>query len=527
MFNVLTKDPPAPLRPFPAGFEETREHTRWKTIREVVFYMIDCEPFRCLYSTIGRGCIPVNVLLVLAVIAKMEHKSFKTFCKDLPGDLNAQYAAHADSLPALPSESTVKRFGRAIVRYNRVHKTDLLEDTVAKLSLSFSVIMGINQEMARVDTVMVNIYAAKLSRYQLIYVCTAKLVRLLVKEGVSLPDRLQHFTDDGDFNYMTYHNTTDSEETKMELLLEDVVAARTLCGESVRKTSEYKVLERCLAEQTFTGSDEKLHLREKGDKALNSGIMQTPVDPEATFRSKRGEEYRGYSLCVIDFSNEKHHLISSYCVVPNNVSDAKAACKLLDNLPHQNVSVTMVGDGGFIGEVLTKAAQEKGWKVVNTDLPGRKTADCFAETQFNDAGTELKFCPGGHAPDHFSYCEKTGSITCWFEKNACEGCPLKEQCQPKEQKRNPFYVRRFSIKQKNRALSQRNRSTEEFRAFSHFRNGVESIFSVLRRYYHIDEISSHGLYQVTYHIGLMILAMNIQAFHADLMDKEKKGKNTA
>ena len=519
MFNVLTSPLPA-LRPFPEGFENTRLHTVWHTIREDIFFLIDCEPLRPLYSDIGRSSTPVNVLLLLAVIAKMEHKSLKVFCRDLPGNLNAQYAVRAECLAALPSESTVKRFGRLITRYNKENQTDLLELTVSRLSISLTTRMGLVREQARIDTVMVNIYATTLSRYQLIYVCTAKLVRVLAKAGVTLPDRLQHFTDDGDFNFMTYHNTTDSEETKMELLLEDAVTARTLCGKSVRETSEYQTLERCLREQTFTGEDGKLHLRKKGDKALNSGILQSDVDPDATYRSKRGEEHRGYSLCVIDISNGRHHLVIAYCVFPNNVSDGEIASKLLSMLPPQDVAVTLVADGGFVGEMLKKIAQEKGWKIVNTDLPGRKTADCFADTQFNDAGTELYSCPNGKAPDHFSYYEKTESVTGWFTKDACEGCPLKEQCHPKEQKQ--FYVRRFSVKQKNRALSQRNRSTEEFKAFSHFRNGVESIFSVLRRYYRIDEISSHGLYRVTYHIGLMILAMNIQAFHADKMDKERK-----
>lgn len=531
MYRILEKkNPPADsAHPFPEGFAETRKGTVWETFRNYVFFMIDCSPYKCLYSEhMGRGSIPVNVMIGLAVFAQSANMSLKKFCRDLPGNLNVQYAVHADCLKALPSESSVKRFARAVILCHKEKNIDLIRGTVVDLSYRLSEMMSINRNRIRIDTVMVLIYATKLSRYQLIYVCTAGLVRTLVKKGIALPERLGHFTDDADYNYMTYHNTTDSEETKMDVLLGDAVVARDLCVKQGLDNpdlgiTEYQLLVRCLNEQTFTGDDGKLHLREKGDKALNSGILQTPVDPDATFRTKRGEAFQGYSLCVTDCSNGHHHLVMDYLLAKNNVGDGEIASALFETHPRQidRDGVTdVVGDGGFVGEKLAGVLQKLGWNLTNTDLPGRKTADFFADMQFNEGGTELMFCPGGKAPDHFKFYQKTGSVTGWFPKDACAECPLKGQCHPKEQK--AFFTRQFSLKQKNRALSQRERGTEEFKELSHFRNGVESDFSVLRRRYRIDEINSHGMYRVAFHIGLMCLVMNVEAFHADLMDRERE-----
>ena len=105
--------------------------------------------------------------------------------------------------------------------------------------------MGVNMKSVRINTGLVNIYATKLLRYQLIYVCVAQIVREVVNSGVELPDCLKHFTDDGDFNFATYHNRTDSEETKMERLLKDAAVAMSLCKGSIQETSEHQILDQC------------------------------------------------------------------------------------------------------------------------------------------------------------------------------------------------------------------------------------------------------------------------------------------
>lgn len=52
--------------------------------------------------------------------------------------------------------------------------------------------------------------------------------------------------------------------------------------------------------------------------------------------------------------------------------------------------------------------------------------------------------------------------------------------------------------------------TDEFCELVHFRNGVESIPSLLRRRYKVDKIPTHGKKQTRLHFGFKIGALNFQ-----------------
>ncbi len=52
--------------------------------------------------------------------------------------------------------------------------------------------------------------------------------------------------------------------------------------------------------------------------------------------------------------------------------------------------------------------------------------------------------------------------------------------------------------------------TEEFKQYAHFRNGVESLPSLLRRKYHADKIPTHGKKQTRLHFGFKVAALNFQ-----------------
>ena len=117
MYHLLTEENlPTSLLPFPEDLAAAIKNTDWKTYCNHIFFIIYCVPFRNLYSDhTWLKCLPVNPILFLGILDQRENVSLQKFCRNLPGNYNAQYAAHMDclpSLPELPSESTVKHFGR-------------------------------------------------------------------------------------------------------------------------------------------------------------------------------------------------------------------------------------------------------------------------------------------------------------------------------------------------------------------------------------------------------------------------------
>ena len=61
-------------------------------------------------------------------------------------------------------------------------------------------------------------------------------------------------------------------------------------------------------------------------------------------------------------------------------------------------------------------------------------------------------------------------------------------------------------------FAQKYRSTEEFKKYSHFRNGVEAIPSLNRRKYYVDKIPVHGRLRTKLYFGFKIAAINITRF---------------
>lgn len=100
-------------------------------------------------------------------------------------------------------------------------------------------------------------------------------------------------------------------------------------------------------------------------------------------------------------------------------------------------------------------------------------------------------CPMGYAPKKTTYYPKTGMCRALFKKNCCDNCPHKDKCQPKSQKKN--YAVHVSKSMADRAAYLRLLGTETYTKYSHLRNAVEGIPSVLRRRYRVDDLPVFGL----------------------------------
>ena len=69
-----------------------------------------------------------------------------------------------------------------------------------------------------------------------------------------------------------------------------------------------------------------------------------------------------------------------------------------------------------------------------------------------------------------------------------------------------------SSKSNKRAKQQKERSSEDYKKYSRFRNGVETIPSILCRKYGIDKITVCGLIRSRFFFGCKIGALNIKKF---------------
>ena len=135
--------------------------------------------------------------------------------------------------------------------------------------------------------------------------------------------------------------------------------------------------------------------------------------------------------------------------------------------------------------------------------------DIAADFKFSEDGTRITECPNGKAPQSCS-CTKAGMCVASFHKEDCENCPFRDQCNPKEYTRTTRVT--MSARTQQRAQKQRERKTDEFKKMSAFRNGVETVPSLLRRYFDADRMPVRGKARMSFFLGCKVGGLNVLKF---------------
>lgn len=477
---------------------------------EEIFPAIDESRFEVLYSDkASRPNTPVNVIIGALILKELFDKSDDELVEDILLDPRFQLALHTTSFEEQPvSDKTFSRFRERCYDYEQLHGVDLYHDCVTDLAAKTAKLMKIDGRIRRMDSMMIEANIRTLSRMELLYRCISKLVCYLHKNGYD--DRiesLEHYYDPDDFNQVIYHSRSTDFHTRLQILLEDADKLIENCGGLFQDLTEYQLLVRCLAEQTIVDGD-KRRLKTKADEAMSSNVLQNPSDPEATYRVKAGKEHRGYVANVEESVGENGSIITDYQFETNNTSDSSMLKKRLENTDKNNVPSILITDGAYAGEENTKLAADKNITLVTTDLPGKDVPEIFSQFELNKDETRVLKCPAGNVPKSASYIRQSGTCTASFERSVCENCPLQDQCRPQFFKRVAKV--RVTGKQVRRAKQMTWMQSEEFKLFARLRNGVETIPSILKNIYGVNQMNVRGKLQCKFFFGSKVAALNFR-----------------
>ncbi len=519
-----------------------------KPFAEYIFPAIDEKPFAVLYSgRPSKSNTPVNVLVGASLLEQMMDLSDDEILNALMFDIRFQYALHTTNFKEQPlSDRSLGRFRARCLAYEVETGTDLLHNAIASLTDEIAKIMKIDSSLKRMDSMMIASNIRRMSRLDLIYTCTANLVKCMQKLKIELPEGsdLFHYTEENDRNKVIYHNRSTAAGERIAEILKDDKFLVKLSKEHIDElceTSEYQLFIRMLNEQTTQDKSGDYHLKQaktsdkntvvsetasKGENnqsdsvensneakedGMNSGILQNPADPDATFRSKDGKNYRGYvgSITESSTTDKRYSIITDYEYDTNNTSDQEFGRRALEKMESFEQGAVVTADALFHSEEMEKLASEKNITIVNTNLTGRQVPDFYAEFEFNESGRVVK-CPGGFSPKKCSYNQKNGQCTASFHSEQCKECPFFKQCNPKVNSKTSRKT--ISVKSKLHALKQRERKSEEFKSYSNYRNGVETVPSFFRRVFHVDQMPVRGKLRTKFFFGCMVGANNVMKF---------------
>lgn len=490
--------------------QKALERSWAKIFAEEIFPSIDEERFSVLYSDkASRPNTPVNVIIGAMILKELFDLSDDEVIENLMLDPRYQYALHTTSYEEQPlSDKSLSRFRKRCYDYESLKGIDLFHDIVTDLGSKTAKMMGLNGRIRRMDSMMIEANIRRLSRMELLYTCISKLVCYLHKNGKEdLLSGMEHYYDPNDFNQVIYHNREKEATEKLTVLLKDADKLIEVCSDHYDDVTEYQLLVRCLSEQTVVENAVR-RLKTKEDGGMDSHIMQNPSDPEATFRNKAGKDHRGYAANLEETVGANGSVITGYAYDQNTTSDSQFLKEHLEQMKNQEETVTIVADGGYSGKANQDLASEKNINIVTTDLLGRDVPEIYADFEFNEEGTKVTKCPAGYKPKSSSYMKPTGQCRASFEREYCAACPHKDQCKAKIHKRVSTVI--VSVKSSARAKNQRQMHTEEFKNLARIRNGVETIPSILRREYHVDEMPVRGKLAGKFFFGCKIAALNFR-----------------
>ena len=476
-----------------------------------IFPLIDEHPYAALYSEkASRPNCPVNVQIGALILKEYTGLSDDEILESILFDVRFQYALHTTSYEEQPiSDRTLGRFRERCRAYEEETGVDLIHGTITSLAKELERLMHIDPSLKRMDSMMVAANIKKMSRLELLYTVTANLVKEMKARDDSIPESMQHYLEEEDRNIVIYHNRSENTAEKIQTVLNDGLTLKKLCETEYDESSNYHLLIRVLREQAIE-EDGKLRLRTKEDGGMASDILQNPSDPDATFRSKNGQEHRGYVANVVECRGENGSIIEDYQYEPNNHSDSDFMRESIEKMGKQEAATIIVTDAAFGGESNRQLAEEHNITLITTNLTGKETDEIMADFELNEEETRITKCPAGYEPKSCSYNNKTGTFHLSFHHEQCAHCPYKDRCKPTEHKKT--YRRNVSHSMRQRAQQKRERKTDAFKAMSHFRNGVETVPSILRRKYNVDKMPVRGTIRGKLYFGFKVAAANFTKF---------------
>ena len=318
-----------------------------------VLCRIDEELFAELYSNAAsRPNAPINVLVGFEILKSgfgwSDEETYAQVCYNLQ-------VRHALGLGDLRAEiftlRTVYNFRQRVRKHAEETGANLIQRVFEHVTDAQLAAVQIRTGWQRMDSTQVLSNLAEWSRLEL-------LVGVLQNVYQQLPETLQSRWQERLHEYLqgrphqVCHRIKASDQDKHMQALGELL--NELAAELEQEAAQHPALElarRVLAEQFVPDAAGVLTVRSAEEVAADS--LQSPYDPDATYRVKGGKQYRGgYVVNVSETADPQNpvQLLTDVQVEPNQTDDAQLLKQALDGQAERGVEVKkMTTDGGYTG----------------------------------------------------------------------------------------------------------------------------------------------------------------------------------
>lgn len=498
-----------------------------ETFYQEVFCRIDEAIFAVLYSDeASRPNVPVNVLVGLEILKSGFGWSDEELHEQICFNLQVR---HALGLRDLRSElftlRTLYNFRRRVREYAEETGINLMQRVFEQITDAQLEAVALATGWQRMDSTQVLSNLARMTRLEL-------LVAVLQAVHSELPEALQERGKEswalylkGRPHQVCYKIPTAEVEGHLVTIGQELCDLEAELAQQAPESEVLALIRRVLEEQYEQQADGRVTLRPPEE--VSAGSLQSPHDPEATYRVKGGESYRGgYVTNVSETADPENpvQLVTDVQVEPNQTDDAVLLRQSLDDQAARGIEVEKVTvDGGYTGPEGEAACEEHKVELRATRMRGGHSApDRWGWERYTWEVNEDRTpgnvtCPQGITAELLPG-QAEGRFVARFDAECCATCPFFGQVcrvQDRTQVGPTLYVKRRTLEVARRRQQLHPEDTP-------IRAVVEATVRSLKRAFPNSKLPVRDLIRARMMIYAAALMVNLRRLHRYVTTKAEK-----
>lgn len=404
-----------------------------ETFYQEVFCRLDETIFAPLYSgKASRPNIPVNVLVGVEILKSGFGWSDEELIEEVRFNLQVRHALGLHDLRhELFTLRTLYNFRRRVREYAEEQGVNLMQKVFEQVTDAQLEAVTLATGWQRMDSTQVLSDLAQMTRLEL-------LVAVLQKVYKQLPALAQERWQkrwapylEGRPHEVCYRIAADEVEEHLVAIGRELCAVEVALSQQGSKNEALGLVHRVLEEQYEKEGDGGVRLRPPGE--VGAGSLQSPHDPDATYRVKGGKRYRGgYVVNVAETADPDNplQLVTDVQVEPNCTDDATLLEQSLDDQAARGIEVDQVTtDGGYTGPNAEGACEKHDAALRATRLRGGRSDpkrwgwDRY-RWKVREDGTPVRVrCPQGEEAA-LQPGRAEGNFIARFDAARCATCPF-------------------------------------------------------------------------------------------------------
>lgn len=490
------------------------------TFYREVFVRIDEKPFAVLYSDeASRPNTPINVLVGLETLKAgsgwSDEEMDENFCFDLQVRLALGYRQLGEGHFEL---RTMYNFRQRLSEYMQRTGEDLVAQAFAQVTAEQVTAFALKTSKLRMDSTQIASNIRQYNRLQLLVEVLQRVYR-----DLSEADQ-QHYAAEfgayvtGSSGQYLYRLKPEMYASQLEQIGQVIHKLVIALAPTYAEQPSYHLLVRVFNEHFILDGQDDEHddddkgLRPRHGEELSAASLQSPDDPVASYRHKRGEDFIGYvaNLAETCHPDNPFQLIVEVQTQPNTTDDAAMLAESLPRLKQRTDLAEMYTDGGYNSPEVDQVMRHHQVEQIQSAIRGRQPNP--AKLNLADFTWELD--PHGQPLALTAPTGQRAEIKPGRQPNryiARFNSPPSTS-PPPEAKPAPPPVLYFSHPQLELAL-RRQRRAQAQAAGCHLRVAIEATVGAIKRPFSNDQLPVRGPFRVNMMLVGSAFMVNLRRIH--------------